>query len=327
MATIRAMRGKWQAIVRRKGHPAQSKTFALRKDAEKWARQQERLIDAGEWVDRTEARQTALADLLDRYLKEVTITKRGRIEETSRINAFRRSHLAKYSAAAINSQMVAAWRDERLKVVAGSTVTKELNLLSHVFSVAISDWSMALPNNPVRMVRKPPQPEARNRILDETERTSLLAACNECRNPWIKPVVVFALETACRRGEILSLTWDCIDLRRRTAKVVGKTGRRVIPLSSPCIALLKALPRSVQGKVFPVTVETLKQAFERAVTRAGIVDFTFHDLRHDALTRLARLGLSVLELRAISGHTSANMLQRYVAIDPGDLADKLAAAL
>ena len=69
----------------------------------------------------------------------------------------------------------------------------------------------------------------------------------------------------------------------------------------------------------------MKQAYERAVARAGIEDFTFHDLRHDALTRLAKLGLNVLELRAISGHTTANMLQRYVSIDAGDLAGKLAA--
>jgi integrase len=70
-------------------------------------------------------------------------------------------------------------------------------------------------------------------------------------------------------------------------------------------------------------MEAVKQAYERAIGRAGITNFTFHDLRHDALTRLAKQGLSVLELRAISGHTTANMLQRYVSIDPGELAMKL----
>ncbi len=325
MATIRAMRDKWQAIVRRKGHPALTKSFSLRKDAEKWARQHERLIDAGEWLDRTEARQTSLETLLDRYLKEVTVTKRGRIEETSRINAFKRSPLAKYSVSAITGQMVASWRDSRLKAVAGSTVIKELNLLSHVFSVAVRDWGFALQCNPVSNVRKPSAPEARNRVLKDAERAALISACMGCRNPWIKPVVVFALETAARRSEILTLTWTDVDLRRRTAKVEGKTGSRHIPLSAVAVGLLEALPRSLDGRVFPVSVEALKQAYERAVTRAGITNFTFHDLRHDALTRLAKLGLSVLELRAISGHTSANMLQRYVSIDAGDLANKLAA--
>ncbi len=325
MATIRAMRNKWQAIIRRKGYPALSKSFELRKDAEKWARQQERLMDAGEWADQTEARQTTLGTLLNRYLEEVTITKRGKKEETSRINAFKRSHLARHSVFSITPHMVASWRDARLKVAAGSTVTKELNLLGHVFSVATREWGIALPSNPVSKVRKPPQPEARNRVLTNEERTALISACASSRNLWIRPVVVFALETAARRGEILALTWTEVDLCRRTAKVVGKTGSRQIPLSTAALRLLEALPRSLDGNVFPVTVEALKQAYARAVTRAGIRDFTFHDLRHDALTRLAKLGLSVLELRAISGHTSANMLQRYVSIDAGDLANKLAA--
>ena len=87
--------------------------------------------------------------------------------------------------------------------------------------------------------------------------------------------------------------------------------------------MLNDLPRSIDDRVFPVTVETLKQAYQRAVQRAGITNFTFHDLRHDALTQLAKRGLSVLELRAISGHTTANMLQRYVSIDPSELALKL----
>ncbi len=324
MATIRAMRNKWQAIVRRKGHPALAKTFELRKDAEKWARQQERLIDAGEWVDQAQARQTSLAEMLDRYLNEVTVTKRGKVEETSRIHAFKRSELAKYSASAISSQMIAAWRDVRLRTVKSSTVTKELNLLSHIFSVALRDWGLALPANPVSRVRKPPQPEARNRVLKDSERTTLLVACADCRNPWIHPVVVFALETAARGGEILSLKWVDVELRAKTAKVMGKTGSRSIPLSPLCTALLQSLPRSVDGRVFPVSIEALKQAYARAVTRCGIKNFTFHDLRHDALTRLAKQGLSVLELRAISGHTTANMLQRYVAIDASDLAAKLA---
>lgn len=326
MATIRQLRDKWQAIVRRKGFPNQSKTFDLRKDAEKWGRQQERQIDAGEWVDRTEAQQTTLAELLDRYGKEVSITKRGADVELIRINALKRSSLAKYSAAAITGQLVASWRDTRLEAVSTSTVTRELQLLSHVFTVAIREWGFGLSCNPVALIRKPTPNKARDRVLTDTERATLLAACATCRNPWIKPVIIFALETAARRGEILSMTWNGVDLQRGTAKVSGKTGSRTVPLSPACVAMLSTLPKSIKGDVFPVTVLAFRQAFERTVERAGIADLTFHDLRHDALTRLARLGLSVLELRAISGHTTANMLQRYVNIDAGELAGKLSRA-
>jgi integrase len=137
--------------------------------------------------------------------------------------------------------------------------------------------------------------------------------------------VVFALETAARRGELLALRWIDVDLVHRTATLqVTKAGQpRRIPLSAAGVSMLDSLPRSLDGRVFPVSMEALKQAYEKAVARARIANFTFHDLRHNALTRLAKQGLSVLELRSISGHTTANMLQRYVSIDASELAIKL----
>lgn len=283
MATIRPMRDKWQCIIRRKGHPAQSKTFDLRKDAEKWGRQQERLIDAGQWVDRTEAEQTTLRDLLKRYSKEISITKRGAEVETIRINTLCRSALAKYTVAAITGKTLAHWRDERLTEVSGSTVTRELQLLGHVFSVAIREWGFGLHSNPVSLIRKPTPNKARDRVLNDSQRQALVSSCAQCQSPWIKPVVVFALETAARRGEILALTWRDVDLERKVAKVSGKTGSRTIPLSPACVSILRSLPRSLEGHVFPVTIETLKQAYARAVARAGIQDFTFHDLCNPTL--------------------------------------------
>lgn len=324
MATIRQRNDRWQVIIKRKGYPSQAKTFDLRKDAEKWARQQERAIDAGQWQDRTEAEQTTLAELLERYSREVSKAKRGADAEAYRIDQFKRSKLAKYSPAAITSRLIATWRDDRLQEVSPGTVLRELQLLGHVFTVAIREWGIALHSNPVSLVRKPAPNKARDRVLTDTQREALVAACGQCQSPWIKPVVIFALETATRRGEILSLTWNNVSLENCVALVSGKTGARKVPLSPACIEALRALPRSLDGRVFPVSVDTLKQAYERAVTRAGIDDFTFHDLRHDALTRLAGMGFNILELRAISGHTTANMLQRYVAIDAGSLAKRLA---
>jgi len=299
MATIRQRGTTWQAIVKRKGYPTQSKSFALKKDAEKWARHQERLLDAGQWVDRTEAEQTTLRQLLDRYEREVTIKKRGAEIESIRISVIKRSRIVDYAIASITGRMIAEYRDKRLEAVSGSTVHKELALLSNLFNIAIKDWGFALPNNPISLIRKPAPNKARDRVLNDDQRQALITSVDQCRNPWVKPVVIFALETAARRGEILSLTWRDVDIERKIAKVSGKTGSRTIPLSPTCVALLKALPRSRDGHVFPVTVDTLKQAYERAVARAGIDDFTFHDLRHDALTKLAKKGLSILELRAI----------------------------
>lgn len=327
MATIRERNNRWQCIVKRKGYPLQSKTFNHKKDAERWAREQESSLDAGTWIDRTEAARTTLGELLQRYISEVSRTKRGADVEVIRLKALMRTPLAKYSVLACTGSVLAQWRDQRLTSVQGSTVTRELQILSHVFTVAIREWGFGLHCNPCTLVQKPRCNPARDTVLTDAERTSLLKSCSECRNPWIHPIVIFALETGARRGEILSLTWADIDLARGTARVQGKTGARCIPLTYACTEILKqvqqALPRSIDGRVFACTVQALKQAYNRAVQRAGIPDFTFHDLRHDALTRLAKLGLNVLELRAISGHTTANMLQRYVSIDAGELSCKL----
>jgi len=325
MATIRQRNDRWQAIVKRKGHPALSKTFDLKKDAERWSREQERHIDTGLFIDDFKERQTTLVELLERYAEEVSSDKRGSRAESYRIESFKKLSLAKHAISAITPQMVASWRDARLTEVSSGTALRELQLLGHIFSIAMREWGFRLPSNPVSLIRKPRSGKARDRVLTTEERAALVSACGQCHNSWIKPVVTFALETAARRGEILALTWRDVDLARRTAILqVTKAGQpRRIPLSTACISMLEALPRSVDGRVFPVSMETVKQAYERAVVRAGIANFTFHDLRHDALTRLAKQGLSILELRAISGHTTANMLQRYVSIDAGELAMKL----
>lgn len=323
MAAIRKRGDKWQARVRVKGQAAIEKSFGCKADAEAWAKVTEAEIIRGVFIKRTEAERTTLADTLVRYKTEISSTKRGSRNEGYRLEQFRHSKLGKLALGSISAPQVAAWRDERLKQVSSGTVLRDLQLLSHVFSTAMREWGIHLVNNPVEQIRKPAPGKARDKVLTDDQRDALVAACSQCQNTWVKPVVQFALETAARRGEILSLTWACIDLERCTARVDGKTGARVIPLSVACVRMLRALPRSLDGRVFPVTIETLKQAYERAVVRAGVAGFTFHDLRHDALTRLAKLGLNVLELRAISGHTTANMLQRYVSIDPGELARKL----
>lgn len=327
MATIRQRGTKWQCIIKRTGYPLQAKSFDLKKDADKWGREQEQEIDSGHWVDRSEAQRTTLSELLDRYSKEVSPTKRGGIQELPKLTVIKRHPIAKHSVSNISGKLVAEWRDSRLQQVASGTVLREMQLLNHVFSVAIRDWGIALPSNPVSLVRKPPAGQPRDRVLTDSQRAALIASCGQCRNPWIQPVVIFALETAARRGEIKSLRWQDVNFDRSTARFnMTKAGEpRTVPLSPACLTMLKALPRSLDGFVFPITFEGLKQAYERAVARAEIVDFTFHDLRHDALTRLSKMGFSVLELRAISGHATTTMLQRYVSIDAGDLAGRLAA--
>lgn len=131
-----------------------------------------------------------------------------------------------------------------------------------------------------------------------------------------------------RQGELLRLEWNNVDFKRKLALLLDpmkiKNGEaRAVPLSSAAITVLKGLPRSTSGLVLPVQRLTLVHAFKAACTRAKIKNLTFHDLRHEAISRLAEHGdLSTLELSAISGHKTLQMLKRYTHLQAEGLARK-----
>jgi integrase len=178
------------------------------------------------------------------------------------------------------------------------------------------------------LVKKPASPQGRSRILTEDELERLYQALTprvKNANHWVLPLTKFALETAMRRGEILGLRWEHIDLQKRTAFIpITKNGEsRLVPLSSVAMEMLKKLPRNFNGKVFPVTRFTLSAAIDRARIKAELKDFHFHDLRHMAITRLAEKLPNLIELSAVSGHKSLAMLKRYYHPSAEQLAKKI----
>lgn len=326
MASIRYRQNRWQARVRRRGYPDETKTFMTRQDAEKWARSIETDIDKGQFVNVSEAQRTTLGDLIGRYLVEVTPTMKGATEDTIRLKAIMRKPIARWSMANLSAARIAAYRDERLKEVGAGTVIRELAYLSAIINHGRREWGINVPN-PVQMVRKPQSPPARGRVLTDVEMAKLMQALEPTgrRSHWTKPAVQFALATAMRRGELLSLRWEHIDLTGRTAFLPDtKNGEaRTVPLSSAAVAVLDALPRHISGVVFPVKSFTLDAAFKRGLRRAGLEDVRFHDLRRTAITRMAEKLPNVIELAAVSGHKSLMVLKRYYHPKPQDLALKL----
>lgn len=154
----------------------------------------------------------------------------------------------------------------------------------------------------------------------------LLEECERSQNNWLAPAVRLAVATAMRQGELLNLAWKDVDLENRVALLrETKNGEaRAVPLSSDAVAVLKALPVNIKGLVLPQARRTLYGAFTRAAGRAGIEDLTFHDLRHEALSRLAERGdFSVLELAAVSGHKTLQMLKRYTHLQAARLPEKM----
>ncbi|MCP5151988.1 MAG: site-specific integrase [Chromatiales bacterium] len=327
MATIEK-RGpaQWRVKIRRRGYPLETRTFETRAAAERYARAIETEMDSGTFVSRAEAESTTLAELLERYLNEITATKKGADAEAYRIRAMLRHPLAARIVATLRGTDIAAYRDERLATVTPGTVKREIVILGHLFETARKEWGIHV-ENPVRMIRAPASPRPRERRFEGDEEARLLDACGQSRNPFLVPVVRLALETAMRRGELVGLRWEHVDLDRRVAHLPDtKNGEsRSVPLSSVAVDTLRPLePHPAEGAVFPdLTTEAVKLAFARALRRAEIEGLRFHDLRHEATSRLFERGLNIMEVSAITGHKDLSMLKRYTHLRAEDLARKL----
>ena len=340
--------GWWQAVIRRKGYPPQSHSFRLLTDAEAWARQIENEIDRGVFVSRAEAETTSLFTALTRYAREVSRLKKGHDQEKYRIAAWQENKLANRSLASLHPSDFAEYRDERLAAGASpATIRNDLAVISHLMGTAAKEWGIPVVN-PIASIRLPRANNARKRRLVEDEEARLLAAFAAAgvagggsrANIWIPAAFVVAIETAMRKGELLALRWEHIDLKRRVAHLPEtKNGEpRNVPLSSRAVAVLEALPKAIKGQVFMTTASALDQSWRRCLARARwlyekelgsvdadnpmLLDLTWHDLRHEATSRLAEK-LALHELMKVTGHKDTRMLARYYHPKAEDLAKKL----
>lgn len=333
MATITKTPSKtWKAVIRKRGWPTTIKTFRTKRDAQDWARRIEDDMVRGAYIDRAPSESTTLKSALTRYLAEVSPTKSPRTPRREKVRAKPLlAMLGDYAIVAITPDLVARYRDDQL--VSGksnNTVRLELALLSHLFTVAIQEWRMGLVYNPVATVRKPVAGPGRNRRLLPGEERSLLTACDEASNPNLGSMVRLAICTGMRAGEIKTLRRNQIDLARRVVRL-NKTkngSARTVPLVRQAVAVLQ---EALAHPVRPMDTDLVfwgepgrdghrrpyeyNPAWRRALKRAGISDLRFHDLRHEAISRLVEAGLGDQEVAAISGHKSMQMLNLDSSVD------------
>lgn len=316
--------GWWQAKVRRNGHAQQSRTFETHTEAKKWARDVESQIDRGIFNPMVEAEATTLAVALDRYEREVTVQKKGAVQERTKIGKLKRHKLASRSMASLKSSDIAALRDEILKEHTASTCLKYLALISHLYTIAAKEWDFGV-QNPVRLVSKPRVSLGRKRRFEDGEQAAVWLELKASRNSWIYPLAQLAVECGARQGELLKLEWRNVDIPRRTARLIDtKNGsNRDTPLSNLAAQVLAGLPVDIGGRVFPTTQTAVVQAWKRACARAGVVGLRFHDLRHEAASRLFEKGLDIMEVAAITGHKDLQTLKGYTHLKAEDLAKKL----
>ncbi len=330
----------YRVKVRIKGFPVQSATFERKTDAAKWAQSTESAIRENRHFKTSEAKRHTLAELLERYASEVLPTKPKTAPFQLRQINWWKAEIGSYALADVTPSLIAQYRD---KLAAGitvrgkprnpATVNRYLAVLSHAFTIAVKEWGW-LDDTPMRKVTKGKEARGRVRFLSDGERTRLLKACKESPNAYLYPVVVLALSTGMRAGEIMGLTWDVVDLNQGYAILhETKNGeRRRVAITGHALEQLKELSkvRRIDCNLLFPSKETTPQKPQKgmdlrapwlaALKAAGIDDFKFHDLRHSAASYLAMNGASLAEIAEVLGHKTLQMVKRYAHLSEGHTA-------
>ena len=219
------------------------------------------------------------------------------------------------------------------KKVEPGTVKRELTVLKRV--IDHKKRKLGLLTNPINTedVKRPVVNDERNIRLEDKQIDALIQECYQSKNLWVGPIVDFAFEEGARRGNLLRLHWDDVDLKGRSILLRGVKNSRnpeeiidvLVGLSPRALEILKGLPRSLDGRVFPITANALKSAFNRARHKLGLDHYRFHDTRHELISSLIEAGWSDTEVMAQSGHRDPKSLKHYANLRKEHLANKLAA--
>jgi integrase len=323
----------YRVKVRVKGYSPETASFQRRTDAKHWAANIESAMREGRHYNKPESKVRTLSESIERYQKEVL----PNLKDQSN----RRYHLAWWADEIgtkvlddIRSSTISECRSKLKltpsnfgkhigKAKSDATINRYLATLSALFSIAVREWGW-LESNPCENVRRAKEPRGRVRFLSDKERIDLLGACENPELPELKIIVLVAITTGARRGEIMNLRWRHMDLKsNRITLVDTKNGdTRAVPLVNPALKEIQcwAKVRNIDEDsfVFPGRTDRTKdkpidfdKAWREAIDFSGVTDFRFHDLRHTAASYLAMNGAGIREIGDILGHKSLSMVQRY----------------
>ena len=334
MATIQTRKRKngkivYRVMIRRIDAAPVYKTFALKHDAMKFATQADDEISQGTFGLRHEAQKHTLTDAIERYIRVELPKKPKAIYNVTQHLVYWKAQLGDKKLSELTSALIVELRDTlaagttvRGRQRAPATVNRYLATLSHVLSVACREWEW-LESSPMQRVRKLKEPRGRVRYLSDDERKALLKACEKWEDPYLYTIVILALSTGMRRGEIMSLTWGDVDLERhRIVLQQTKNGeRRLVPLvgkahelllahaTTRCLGATLLWPSENEG--YTHQPKDMRKAWEAALEAAKLEDFHFHDLRHSAASYLAMSGATTSEIAEVLGHKTLTMVKRY----------------
>ena len=320
MASFRKRNGKWQARIQRKHSPSISQSFYELDTAKKWVRKIEREIDLG--LISLKPSKTSFSNLLIRYQKEILPLKKNTQADFFRVNVILKHPLSKLCIEDIKSYDVASFRDNLIvKGKAANTVRLYLAIISHLFTVAKTEWGFELIDNPALKIRRPKLPPSSDRRLSDEE---IKLICEHTESLYLANAIKLALHTGMRLSEIIFLNWKMINIDNRFIRlsVTKNNESRIIPLSKKALLVINTISKDNQ-RLFPINPHAISVAFRKACKRVGIKSASFHTLRHEAISRLFEKGLNPIEVSAISGHKSMQMLKRYAHIKTSHLLEKM----
>lgn len=351
MAVIEKRTGKdgsvsYRAKIRLKGFPPQSATFERKTDAKDWAQETEASIKNGRYFPNAQAKKRTLSDLLDLYLKSLKARNPKRYKDVQPLLEWWHKELGHAlladlrSETLFKSQQKLSSRTSRRKddegkpkPVSNAYVNRYMVALNTAlnFAVRTLQW---IPRNPMDMVDNLQEPPGRTRFLNEDEIQRLMTACRESESAILFPVVILAISTGARRGEILKMRWEDVDLKagRVSLQKTKNKETRAVYLSGVALDVVKNLHKEKQANqvlLFPSKNRKekpaeIKTAWYTAVKNAKLVDFHFHDLRHTCASYLAMNGASLAELAEVLGHKTLQMVKRYAHLSESHTANVVA---
>lgn len=335
MASIQKRKNKngtshWRAVVRLKGHPTVCNHFDRKQEAEDWSQEVERQIKMGQFkFDRMKTQHT-FHNLVQRYISDGVLEHLRGQRDALRHMTYWKGRLAGYALVHLTPDLLSKERQLLLdtptlqgKKRTSATVNRYMAALSSCMTYACKRLRW-IDENPCFNLMKLKESKGRDRILSEEEASRLITACRESSNPYLFCIVLMAITTGMRQGEILQLRWEQIDFKNQLAHIrETKNGRpRSVPLVDEVVAELKHLhdikhphkplvfaSKTVFGKI------DIKKPWQSALQRAGISNLRFHDIRHSFATLAASQGASNLELSTAMGHRTLQMLQRYTHLE------------
>jgi integrase len=321
-------RGKYSYRVRVYANGStEAETFDTLKDAQIWrdmkkarnALDPEKQQISHARIKQREAKSSTLLKAIERYEQEITPKKKGAKVELTRINKLKTTSIVKKSIYAIHPSDVLEVLDEI--GFSENNKRKYASLISHIFKTAKQEWRMNVHNPVAGEITLPSNGKPRDRRLKEGE----LEQLEKQLTGQLKQYFRLAIETGMRRSELLTLTWDQVDLKKVTIWLTDtKNGEsRAVPLSTKARLALEELKGLDKDKVFTITPSQLRKGWEKVRAQSNLGDLRVHDLRHEATSRFFEKGLNVIEAASITGHKSLAMLKRYTHLNPSDLAKKL----